>query len=364
MITDYEVIQASGKIADAHGIPNAHLLAMIDVESNGKIVALVNGKPEPYILFEPHKLYARLTEPARSQAVAQKVASKKWDKNLYPKTQSGRWAQIEMARAILSTNGLDPDIAYECASWGVGQVLGEHWNELGFVSVQDFLTKVRSGVEGQIEVMILYCKAYGLLDELQEGRFTALARGYNGPAFKKNNYDTKLANAAKLYGGANAVPDGMLRMGAKGKRVRELQALLVRAGFAIKVDGDFGPETKKKLQAYQEFAKLTPDGVAGPKTMASLGSYLQSADDKPGNQKVHEIKEVIEGAVVAIGGPETIAVAKGSIEAAKVELGQYSGMLGVDWLLSGLGYLSIGLILVGGAYAAYGWWKSKQTKEA
>jgi hypothetical protein len=56
-------------------------------------------------------------------------------------------------------------------------------------------------------------------------------------------------------------------------------------------------------------------------------------------------------------------VAKSGIEVAKAELGQYSGLFGVDLLLSALGYASIGLIAVGGAYAVYGWWKSKQTKE-
>lgn len=366
MITDFTVIQAAAIQAQAFSIPSANLLAMIDVESDGKIFSPVvhDGKPEPYILFEPHKFYARLTEPARSEAVKLKIASKTWNKKLYPGTQEGRWDQIATARALLNKYDLDPDIAYECASWGVGQVLGEHWNELGYTSARAFIDRMRSGVDGQIEAMIKYCVRNNLLDELQKGQFTALARGYNGKSFKANKYDTRMEEAAKLYGNLSVPePDGMLRMGSKGLRVRDLQTLLTRAGYAVKVDGDFGTDTKKKLMAYQTFAGIKADGVAGPQTMEKLGSLIQSADDKLGAQKPHEIKEIIQGAVVAIGGPGTINAAKNAVEAVKGEVTQYSGLLGVDWLLSGLGYVSIVLVFAGIAYGGYGWWKSKQTKE-
>lgn len=198
MITSIETIRAAGNLATQYKVPDSHVLALIDVESAGKIMATVNGKQEPYILFEYHKLYARLPEALRAEAVALGIASKKWNKKLYPKTQAGRWEHVQLARAFLSKNDLDPGIAYECTSWGVGQVLGEHWDELGFSSVDQFVEHCRSGVEGQADVMIRYCVVNSLLDELQDGRWAALARGYNGKSYAKNAYDKKLAEAALL----------------------------------------------------------------------------------------------------------------------------------------------------------------------
>src|SRR5690606_38313771 len=108
----------------------------------------------------------------------------------------------------------------EATSYGVGQVLGLHWKALGFDSVKAMVDYMHEGVEAQIDVMLRYVMENGLDDELRDGRWKAFARGYNGPAYAKNRYDEKMAEAALRYGGQIAAPDGLLRMGAKGKRVR------------------------------------------------------------------------------------------------------------------------------------------------
>jgi len=64
-----------------------------------------------------------------------------------------------------------------------------------------------------------------------------------------------------------------LRLGDKGHAVRDLQAALVRAGFPLVLDGDFGPKTEAAVVAYQRHANLVVDGVAGPKTHASLAGH-------------------------------------------------------------------------------------------
>lgn len=363
MIKDLSVLRAADAKAREFNISPQNLLAMIDVESNGKVFAQIGTSKEPYILFEPHLLYRRMTEPGRSEAVKLGIASKEWNKKLYAKTQVGRWDQIREAKRLLKANGQDEGIAYECTSWGIGQVLGSNWKELGFSDIKHFVHTARSGAEGQIDLMIRYCARNDLIDELQEGRWTALARGYNGPRYAENAYDTKLAEAANLYGGTVAEKDGMLRIGSKGARVRELQGLLVRAGYAVTVDGDFGQTTKKVLKAYQEANGLTPDGVYGPRTEKKLGELRQSPTDKPGAQKVSQIKEVIAGTVVAIGGPGAIDAAKETIKNAQSEIGKYAGIGIADVAIKVLSYGSVVLIMAGLGYAAYGWWKSKQTKE-
>lgn len=62
----------------------------------------------------------------------------------------------------------------------------------------------------------------------------------------------------------------MLRRGAKGQFVRNMQGLLVANGQAVSVDGDFGPGTEAGLKAWQKRAGLSADGICGPNTWARL----------------------------------------------------------------------------------------------
>lgn len=68
----------------------------------------------------------------------------------------------------------------------------------------------------------------------------------------------------------------VLKKGAKGAEVRELQDLLVKKGFDLVIDGDFGPGTFSAVKAFQsqnldqDGRPLTVDGVVGPLTWWSL----------------------------------------------------------------------------------------------
>ena len=64
--------------------------------------------------------------------------------------------------------------------------------------------------------------------------------------------------------------DRALRAGASGADVRELQDALGRAGFSVKVDGEFGSSTVRAVKRFQRAAQLTPSGTVGAKTVAAL----------------------------------------------------------------------------------------------
>jgi peptidoglycan hydrolase-like protein with peptidoglycan-binding domain len=64
--------------------------------------------------------------------------------------------------------------------------------------------------------------------------------------------------------------DRALRAGASGTDVRELQKALRKAGFTVKVDGQFGPSTVRAVKRFQRAAQLTPSGTVGAKTVAAL----------------------------------------------------------------------------------------------
>ncbi|HEY5885666.1 MAG TPA: N-acetylmuramidase family protein [Pyrinomonadaceae bacterium] len=76
----------------------------------------------------------------------------------------------------------------------------------------------------------------------------------------------------------------VLKEGAKGPKVVELQTKLKQLGFISGiVDGKFGPGTKKALMAFQKSKGLKLDGVAGPITMNALSSAIKKAGDKAPN---------------------------------------------------------------------------------
>ncbi len=70
-------------------------------------------------------------------------------------------------------------------------------------------------------------------------------------------------------------PGTILKPGAGGPDVRSLQEALRRLGLtAAKADGVYGRKTKKAVKKFQKQAGLTPDGVAGPRTIAALNRAL------------------------------------------------------------------------------------------
>jgi peptidoglycan hydrolase-like protein with peptidoglycan-binding domain len=69
--------------------------------------------------------------------------------------------------------------------------------------------------------------------------------------------------------------DRTLRAGAKGADVKSLQKALIRAGFDVNVDGQYGTATVRAVKRFQRSARLAPSGTAGTKTIAALRSVLR-----------------------------------------------------------------------------------------
>ncbi|MFC4503853.1 MULTISPECIES: helix-turn-helix domain-containing protein [Streptomyces] len=62
----------------------------------------------------------------------------------------------------------------------------------------------------------------------------------------------------------------VVSMGQHDPCVSEVQTLLRRRGADIDVDGDFGPQTLRRVTAFQVFAGIPPNGVVGDATMKAL----------------------------------------------------------------------------------------------
>jgi N-acetylmuramoyl-L-alanine amidase len=62
----------------------------------------------------------------------------------------------------------------------------------------------------------------------------------------------------------------LLRTGARGGAVRELQEKLTVAGYPVAIDGTFAEPTERAVRMFQEARGLHVDGVCGPETWGAL----------------------------------------------------------------------------------------------
>jgi peptidoglycan hydrolase-like protein with peptidoglycan-binding domain len=76
----------------------------------------------------------------------------------------------------------------------------------------------------------------------------------------------KASTTAAPAPAAKPEPETTVKRGSKGPLVVKLQQAL-----NLNADGDFGPGTEAALKTWQTTNSLTPDGIAGPKTLARLG---------------------------------------------------------------------------------------------
>jgi hypothetical protein len=71
------------------------------------------------------------------------------------------------------------------------------------------------------------------------------------------------------------LPEGVvLRRGAKGAEVRQVQEALVALGYSTIIDGKFGPATAQAVKSFQASSGLTDDGVVGPATLSALSAAV------------------------------------------------------------------------------------------
>ena len=239
--------------ADTLGCDVAAIRAVMDVESRGGFLR----DRRPKILFERH-VFSRLTG-GKYDATHPDLSSR-----IAGGYNGGAAEHERLERAIK----LDRAAAIKSASWGAFQVMGYHHATLGWPEVDDFCTSMCRSEDEHLGSFVRFVQAKGLADELCRRDWAGFARGYNGPAFAKNHYDTKLSAAYALHSLSPPRTEAIertLKMGHDGQDVEWLQRKLGTA-----VDGDFGPATKTAVIAFQKARGLRPDGIVGSSTRRAL----------------------------------------------------------------------------------------------
>jgi hypothetical protein len=152
------------------GCPAAALHMFVDVEARG-----TGFLPDtrPVILFERH-LFHRLTDGQWSD-----------ERPDISNPVSGGYgaAGAHQYDRLNDAIDLDRDAALQSASWGLGQVLGEKFEMIGFESVEAMVAGMVESEQKQLHAMLAYLTAANLVRHLRQNPpdFASLALGYNGP---------------------------------------------------------------------------------------------------------------------------------------------------------------------------------------
>lgn len=232
--------------AQGLGVQEPEIWAVLAVETSG--CGFMNDRRTP-ILYERH-IFHRLT------------GGRFDDGDISDPTAGGYGAgganqYDRLARAI----ALDRGAALQSASWGLGQILGTNFAAAGFADVEAMVAAMIDSEDAQLGAVAAFLKSSKLDQAMRDHDWTALAKGYNGPAYAKNNYDQNLRDKYAKYA-AGPTPD---------LELRAAQLYLRFAGLDPgPVDGVMGDRTRKALIAFQTQQGLDATGAVDAALLDTL----------------------------------------------------------------------------------------------
>lgn len=112
-------------------------------------------------------------------------------------TCASQYGKLERAYA------LDADAALKACAWGTFQILGLNHDDAGFTAVADYVRAMCRSEGEQLRALVSVISANpGMQLALRDRDWTGFARRYHGPAYHKNNYDQRIADAYWEFGGS------------------------------------------------------------------------------------------------------------------------------------------------------------------
>ncbi|WP_308444902.1 N-acetylmuramidase family protein [Paraburkholderia adhaesiva] len=170
--------------------------AVCQVEAKGAGF-LDNG--QCIILFERHQLHKQLGPVLAAAKLSQLVSQ-------YPtliNTGAGaylggaaEWTRLTQAQQILRSSGVDATLAFRACSWGLFQIMGYHFKDLGYASVTDYVNAMQASKTNQLDAFVRFVtnlNGGAMLRYLKAKDWLHFALQYNGQAaVTMNNYPKKL----------------------------------------------------------------------------------------------------------------------------------------------------------------------------
>ena len=205
----------------------------------------------PTILFERHIFY-RLT----------RGAFKSTHPNICNPIQGGYGAPGAYQYTRLNqAMALNPDAALQSTSWGIGQVMGQYFSLAGYSDVETLVAAMIESEGAQLDAFRAYLESTRLAAPLRSHDWASFARGYNGPDYAANHYDTQLSAAYQRFI-SGPLPD---------LTIRAAQLYLTLRGFSPSgIDGMAGQHTLNAILNFQASVGLPQTGNLDDATMNAL----------------------------------------------------------------------------------------------
>ncbi|MGH8388242.1 MAG: N-acetylmuramidase domain-containing protein [Pseudomonas sp.] len=190
-LSDADIVDAANGLNLAPEI----VRAVYKVESNGR--GFVDGFPKT--LFEGHVFWERLKihglDPQRLASGNRDILYPRWTREFYGNAVKER---DRLARAQL----IHSAAALESASWGLFQIMGYHWSNLGYQSIDQYVSSMREHEREHLKAFGEFIKVKTfrkkpLVDLLRDLDWANFAYAYNGAGYRANAYDDKLEAAYK-----------------------------------------------------------------------------------------------------------------------------------------------------------------------
>lgn len=284
--------------ADAAGLPVAAVMAVAMVESRGTALWRLGDLGDwPPLRPEGHVFWDTLPPEKLQAAVDAGLAWPDFDPARAPRSRRGR------VQTYLRMAEIDAEAAAAATSWGLFQVMGWHAPTggqargraiipLGYANARAMATAARSGVAGQVEIGLRYIRAAGLAADLARlpDRKAAerFARGFNGQAWRRNDYANKLIEAWHAASLPDLAPDEAPLPAPSPRGTAALQRRLAGLGYDPgAIDGMHGSRTAAAIAAFQRDHGLVADGRPGPLTHDQLDATeaRQRAEAAPARRR-------------------------------------------------------------------------------
>ncbi|MBI5917785.1 MAG: DUF3380 domain-containing protein [Nitrosomonadales bacterium] len=173
-------------------VDEASILTVCEVESRGDGFL---PDARPVILFERHIMYQRLkADDFDADSLAASYP------NLVNQARGGYAGGTAEHDRFRTACGIDETCAIEASSWGLFQIMGYHWQRLGYGSPQAFMTCMMQSEDDQLDAFVRFITADPTLHKaLKSRKWADFAKIYNGPAYRENLYDAKLSRAYERH---------------------------------------------------------------------------------------------------------------------------------------------------------------------
>lgn len=170
--------------ADLLLVETAVIRAVAQVEAGPHGAFLDTG--EPTILFERH-IFSRQTQGRFDES----------HPDLSNPTPGGYGSVSAQHGRLARAVELDREAGLKSASYGLFQIMGFNHIAAGHPTLQGFINSMYASALEHLLAMVRFCQFHKLDRHLRNKDWAAFARGFNGPAFRRNRYSEKLEAAYK-----------------------------------------------------------------------------------------------------------------------------------------------------------------------